>query len=474
MKGRILVVDDEEIVIRSCRRVLGDGEFEVDAVQDGAEALRRIAEQPFDVVILDIMMPKMDGLQVLQRAKEAHPELEVIMITGLSQVETAVRSMKLGAFDYLTKPFDPDELKLVVERALERRRLLQENLNLKTQVASKYRFESVVGASPRMQEVFRLIAQCAPTSSTVLLTGESGTGKELVARAIHYNSLRKDRPFVPVDCTSLSENLLESELFGHVKGAFTGAVAAKRGLFEVANGGTLFLDEVGNIPMSIQAKLLRVVQEREFKAVGDTRTQSVDVRLIAATNKDLKALVQEGGFREDLFYRLNVFPIRIPPLRERREDIPALAFHFLGECARELGKQVAEISDGAMNLLVNYDWPGNVRELENSMHRAVILATDRTVRRAHLAAVLDAPAAGELEVPRTGDELKRIKKTAREKSVEAIEKAFVLEALKRNAWNVTRAAEETGMQRANFQALMKKHGVRLREAEPPRGGAPED
>ncbi len=471
MKGRILVVDDEEIVVRSCRRVLGDGEYEVDSVQDGLEALKRIAEQPFDVVILDIMMPKMDGIQVLQRAKEAHPDLEVIMITGLSQVETAVRSMKLGAFDYLTKPFDPDELKLVVERALERRRLLQENLHLKTQVSSKYRFESVVGASPRMQEVFRLIAQCAPTSSTVLLTGESGTGKELVARAIHYNSLRKDRPFVPVDCTSLSENLLESELFGHVKGAFTGAVAAKRGLFEVADGGTLFLDEVGNIPLSIQAKLLRVIQEREFKAVGDTRTQSVDVRLIAATNKDLKALVQAGGFREDLFYRLHVFPIRIPPLRERREDIPALAFHFLGECARELGKPVGEISDGAMNLLVNYDWPGNVRELENSMQRAVILATDKTVRRAHLATVLDASAAGELEVPRTGDELKRIKKSAREKSVEAIEKAFVLEALKRNAWNVTRAAEETGMQRANFQALMKKHGVRLRDAEP--GGAPE-
>jgi len=240
MKGRILVVDDEDIVIRSCRRVLGDGEFEVEAVQSGIEALKLLEDRQFDVVILDIMMPKMDGIQVLQRAKEAHPDLEVIMITGLSQVETAVRSMKLGAFDYLTKPFDPDELKLVVERALERRRLLQENLNLKTEVSSKYRFESVVGASPRMQEVFRLIAKCAPTSSTVLLTGESGTGKELVARAIHYNSLRKDRSFIPVDCTSLSENLLESELFGHVKGAFTGAVAAKRGLFEAAIGGTLF------------------------------------------------------------------------------------------------------------------------------------------------------------------------------------------------------------------------------------------
>jgi DNA-binding NtrC family response regulator len=406
----------------------------------------------------------MDGMEVLQRVKEAHPDLEVVMITGLSQVETAVRSMKLGAFDYLTKPFDPDELKLVVERALERRRLLQENLNLKTEVSSKYRFENVVGTSPRMQEVFRLIAKCAPTNSTVLLTGESGTGKELVARAIHYNSLRKDKSFVPVDCTSLSENLLESELFGHVKGAFTGAIANKRGLFEVASGGTLFLDEIGNIPLSIQAKLLRVIQEREFKAVGDTRTQSANVRLIAATNKDLKAMVQDGTFREDLFYRLNVFPIHIPPLRERREDIAALAFYFLSTCAKELDKKVTEISEGAMNVLLNYGWPGNVRELENTMHRAVILAADKVIRRAHLVTILGSAPAPDAEVPRTGDELKRTKKAAREKSVESIERAFVIEALKRNNWNVTRSAEETGMQRANFQALMKKHNVRLRDA----------
>ena len=277
--------------------------------------------------------------------------------------------------------------------------------------------------------------------------------------------MRKDKPFVPVDCTSLSENLLESELFGHVKGSFTGAIANKRGLFEVANGGSLFLDEVGNIPLSIQAKLLRVIQEREFKAVGDTRTQTANIRLIAATNKDLTTMVEEAKFREDLFYRLNVFPIRIPSLRERRDDIPALAFHFLNAAAKELDKKVSEISDSAMNLLSNYDWPGNVRELENVMQRAVILATDKAVRRAHLASILGQSAAGQLEVPRTGDELKRIKKAAREKSVEGIEKAFVIEALKRNGWNVTRSAEETGMQRANFQALMKKHSVRLRGGE---------
>ncbi len=470
MKGRILVVDDEEIVVRSCLRILGGGDYTVDVARNGAEALQKVASTPYDVVVLDIMMPQIDGLEVLQRVKEAHPDVEVVMVTGLSQIETAVRSMKLGAFDYLPKPFDPDELKLVVERALERRRLLQENVNPTTEAGAKYRFENIIGSSPRMQAMFRLIARCAPTSTTVLLTGESGTGKELVARAIHFNSLRKDQPFVTVDCTSLSENLLESELFGHVKGAFTGAVVSKRGLFEVANGGTLFLDEVANISLAIQAKLLRVIQEREFKAVGDTRTQSTDIRLIAATNRDLRAMVAEGGFRDDLFYRLNIFPIEIPPLRERREDIAALALHFLKTFSAELGKDVKQISDGAMNVLLNHSWPGNVRELENTVHRAVILATDKVIRKAHLVNLVATSSVAAAAVPRTGDELKRIKKAAREKSVEHIEKAFVLEALRRNAWNVTRSAEQTGMQRANFQALMKKHGIRLREA----GGEPEE
>jgi DNA-binding NtrC family response regulator len=463
MKYRILVVDDEDIVIKSCVRALADEEHEVDTATNGAEALARIERDGYDVVVLDIMMPNIDGLEVLQRAKEAHPDLEIVMVTGLSQIETAVRSMKLGAFDYVPKPFDPDELKLVVGRALERRRLVRENVDLRAQATTRYCFDNIIGASPPMQDVFRLIAQCAPTNSTVLVTGESGTGKELVARAIHYNSLRKDKPFVTVDCMSLSENLLESELFGHVKGSFTGAVATKRGLLEVAQGGSVFLDELGNIPLSIQAKLLRVIQEREFKAVGDTQSKSANIRLIAATNRDLQAMVAEGTFRDDLFYRVNIFPIRMPALRERREDIPALAFHFLKTCAAELGRKVDQISDGALNLLANHDWPGNVRELENMIHRAVILASGNVIRKAHLAG-LGGASDGE-DVPRTGDELKRIKKAAREKSVEAVEKAFIVEALKRNAWNVTRSAEETGMQRANFQALMKKHRIRLRGAD---------
>jgi len=466
MSARILIVDDEEIVIRSCLRILAGDEFQVESVQDGREALKKIEENPYDVVILDIMMPNIDGLEVLRRVKETHPNVDVIMITGLSQVDTAVQAMKLGAFDYISKPFEPDELKLVVFRALERRRLLQENFTLRSEVSSKYRFENIIGLSPQMQAVYRLIAQCAPTSSTVLITGESGTGKELIARAIHYNSLRKDKPFVAVDCNALSENLLESELFGHVKGAFTSAVVNKKGMFEVAGSGTLFLDEIGNISMSIQAKLLRVLQEREFRAVGDTRTQTANFRLVTATNKDLKAMVAAGTFRDDLYYRVNIFPVHAPALRERKGDIPALAYHFLKVFGAELGKKITDISEGALSTLTNYGWPGNVRELENVVYRAAILTGDSVVRQAHLVAIIDAsqPAA-DLAVPRTGDELKRVKKAAREKSVEDIEKQFVLEALRRNDWNVTKSAEETGMQRPNFQALMKKYTIRVRDTE---------
>lgn len=465
MTARILIVDDEEIVIRSCLRILGDSSYEVDSVQDGWEALRKIDETAYDLVVLDIMMPKIDGLEVLQHVKERHPDIDVIMMTGLSQIQTAVKAMKLGAFDYLPKPFDPDEFKHVVDRALERRRLLHENRSLKNEVSSKYRFENIIGSSPRMQNVYKLIAKCAATNSTVLITGESGTGKEMIARAVHYNSLRKDQPFVTVDCNTLSENLLESELFGHVKGSFTGAVAHKRGMFDIANNGTLFLDEFGDIPLSIQAKLLRVIQEREFRPVGSTSTQKTNIRLVTATNKDLKALVAAGTFREDLYYRISVFPIHAPALRERRDDIPALAFHFLKLFCNELEKPVAAISEGAISLLVNYDWPGNVRELENTMYQAAILTSDNIIRQAHLVNIIDTSLRLDLEVPRTSDDLKRIKKIAREKSVEEIEKLFVQETLKRNASNVTKSAEETGMQRANFQALMKKYNIRVRDTE---------
>lgn len=466
MSARILIVDDEEIIVRSCERILSDKkQYIVDSVMDGSEALRIIDETDYDIIVLDIMMPKIDGLEVLQQVKERYPDIDVIMMTGLSQVQTAVKAMKLGAFDYLPKPFDPDEFKHVVDRALERRRLLAENRMLRSEVDSKYRFENIIGASPPMQGVYRLIAKCAPTNTTVLITGESGTGKEMIARAIHCNSLRKERPFVTVDCNTLSENLLESELFGHVKGSFTGAVANKRGMFEVANNGTLFLDEFGNIPLPTQAKLLRVIQEREFRAVGSTNTQSTNVRIITATNKDLKAMVGEGSFREDLYYRINVFPIHSPALRDRRDDIPALAFHFLRIFCKELEKPVSDISQAAMSLLTSYDWPGNVRELENAMHRAVILASDNVIHRRHLVSIVDAEPRLDIEVPRNNEDLKRVKKIVREKSVEEVEKLFIQETLRRNDSNVTKSAEDTGMQRSNFQALMKKYNIRVRDTD---------
>ncbi len=466
MKRRILIVDDEEIVVQSCLRILSDNEFDIDTANDGLDALTKLAERDYDMLILDVKMPKMDGIEVLQRVKETHPDIDVIMITGLNEIDTAVKAMKLGAFDYLPKPFDPEEFELVVARAFERRELLQENVNLKNEVSARYSFENIIGSSPPMQTVYRLIARCAPTNSTVMLRGDSGTGKELIARAIHFNSLRKDQPFITVDCASLSENLLESELFGHVKGSFTGAVSNKKGLLEAADGGTLFLDEIGNISLSTQAKLLRFIEEREFKPVGDTHNRAVNIRLVTATNKNLEGMVADGSFRDDLYYRINIFPIPIPSLRERRDDIPALAFHFLNQFSKEMERKVKEFSTGAMNLLMNHDWPGNVRELENVIHRAVILASDEIIRQAHLVNIIDMQPLVGLDVPRTSEELKHIKKIARQKSVENVEKLFILGALKRNSWCVTASADETGMQRSNFQALMKKYDIRIR------GGVP--
>jgi DNA-binding NtrC family response regulator len=462
MKGRILLVDDEEIVLRSCQRILRDGDYDIDVAREGISALQRVNEHDYDVMILDIMMPKMDGMEVLRRVKEARPEIEVIMITGLHEIGTAVKAMKLGAFDYLPKPFEPEDLQLLVRRAFDRRNRVAGETAKVGEASPSYHFDNIIGESAPMQRVFRLIAQCAPTNSTVMLRGESGTGKEVIARAIHYNSLREDRPFVAVDCTSLSESLLESELFGHVKGSFTGATAHKKGLFETADGGTLFLDEIGNISLSTQAKLLRFIEEREFKAVGDTRVQKVDVRLITATNKNLERMVADGEFRDDLYYRINIFPIEIPPLRDRRDDIPLLAAHFLERHNEDIPNASREFSPAATNLLMNHDWPGNVRELENVVQRAIILAGGDIIRQGYLVNIVDMLPRVDLDVPRTSEELKQIKKAARQKSVENVEKHFVLGALKRNGWNVTRAAEQTGMQRSNFQAMMKKYDIRIR------------
>src|SRR5512139_1118153 len=322
---RILVVDDEMIVCESCKRILEEEGYEVEAALSGKEALEKMRVNPFDVVITDLKMPGIDGMDVLNTLQKDYPDSIVIMITGFSTVETAVEAMKLGAFDYIPKPFTPDEVSIVVKKAIEKKSLLAENVYLRQELQEKYGFHNIVGKSKKMQEIYRIIAKVATTDSTVLIYGQSGTGKELIARAIHFNSPRGEKQFVPVDCAVLSENLLESELFGHVRGSFTGAVTTKPGLFEVADGGTVFLDEVGNISLSIQAKLLRVLQEREFTPVGGTKTKRVDIRLIAATNKDLEKMIQGGTFREDLYYRLNIVPISLPTLRERQEDIPILA-----------------------------------------------------------------------------------------------------------------------------------------------------
>jgi DNA-binding NtrC family response regulator len=463
--ARILVVDDEMIVCESCKRILEEEGYEVEAALSGMEAFGKMKENPFDIVITDLKMPGIDGMGVLRTFRKEYPEVIIIMITGFSTVETAVEAMKLGAFDYIPKPFTPDEVSIVVKKAIEKKSLMLENIYLRQELQEKYGFHNIVGKSKKMQEIYRVIAKVATTDSTVLIYGQSGTGKELIARAIHFNSPRREKQFVPVDCAVLSENLLESELFGHIRGSFTGAITTKPGLFEVADGGTVFLDELGNISLAIQAKLLRVLQEREFTPVGGTKAKKVDIRLIAATNKDLEKMIKEETFREDLYYRLNIVPIYLPSLRERQEDISQLAMHFLKKYAEEMGKTIKGFAPEAMEKLMRYPWPGNVRELENVIERTVVMMeNEEMVRVEHL--IL--PGQQEKEelsehVPMTSEELKEIKKQLREKAVEDVERVFILSALERNQWNVTKAAEEVGMLRPNFQALMRKYNLRAKE-----------
>lgn len=461
---RILVVDDEMIVCESCQRILEEEGFEVEIALSGQEAFDKMKENPFDIVITDLKMPGIDGMEVLSTFRNEYPDAIIIMITGFSTVETAVEAMKLGAFDYIPKPFTPDEVTIVVKKALEKRSLQLENIYLRQELQEKYGFHNIVGKSKKMQEIYRIISKVAPTDTTVLIYGHSGTGKELIARAIHFNSQRREKQFVPVDCAVLSENLLESELFGHIRGSFTGAVSTKPGLFEVADGGTVFLDEVGNISLAIQAKLLRVLQEREFTPVGGTKIKKVDIRLIAATNKDLEKMITEETFREDLYYRLNIVFIHLPSLKERQEDVPMLAIHFLKKYADEMGKPIKGFIPEAMERLISYHWPGNVRELENVIERSVVMVDEEMVRPEHLILPSQKEKQGVgIQVPLTSEELKEIKKHLREKAVEDVEKNFLLKALERNNWNITRAADEVGMLRPNFQALMRKYNVRAQE-----------
>lgn len=452
---KLLVVDDEEIVRTSCIRILSSEGYSVETAKSSTEALEKLQGGSFDLVLTDLVMPGITGIELLRRIKEEWPGAEVVVITGYGTVKTAVEALRYGAYDYIEKPFTPEILLHAVERCLEKRKLQIENTRLRHEIGAFYSLENIVGVSKGMQKIFRLVNTVAPISSTVLITGESGTGKELIARAVHYNSARREQPFLVIDCGAIPDNLMESELFGHIKGSFTGAVTTEKGLLETASGGTLFLDEVGNLPMSMQAKLLRVLQEKELRAVGGRKTVRVDIRLVAATNRDLADMVKEGSFREDFFYRLNVFPITIPPLRNRKEDIPPLAYHFLSKYCKEVGRDVPHISAEAIRRLVTYDWPGNVRELENVIHRAVIVCEERMLRPEHIITPLEE----EREVPLTLEELKKRKRDIRLKSVEEIEKNFLLAALRRNNWNVTKAAQEIGMQRTNFHALLKKYRI---------------
>lgn len=476
--ANVLVVDDELFACRTCQDILGKEGHAVEFALSGGEALEVLDRKPFDLVLTDLKMPAMDGIELLGRIKKRSPNVPVIVITGYATVETAVEAMRKGAYDYVSKPFTPDTLRIVVRKALENSELVREVNYLRQTQRSEHEVGHVIGKSPAMRRVYALVEKVAPSDTTVLIGGESGTGKEVVARAIHYKSRRSNKQFIAVDCATLAKELFESELFGHVKGSFTGAIAAKPGIFEVADGGSLFLDEIANISPETQGKLLRVLEQREFKRVGDTRTKKVDVRIIAATNKDLKALVEQGVFREDLFYRLNVFPVCLPPLRERKEDIPVLSQHFLREFSRTMRKRIRGFTADAMQHLVEYDWPGNVRELRNVIERVVIMVEDEVVTPTDLPgrpAGEEGPV--EPDAPRTAEELKRAKRRLREKAVAQVERTFLLEALERNEWNVAHAARDTGMDRRNFQKLMRKHRLQVQAPQDRPGesnGKPED
>lgn len=446
---KVLVVDDDPGTVAVLVELLKKEGHQVTTCGTGEAAVSAGVEERFDVVLVDIRLPDMDGLAVLRAFREASPESAVILMTAFGSVEVAIQAIKAGAYDYVPKPFKLDEVRLAVQRALERKRLLQENRRYRQELRGKYRLENVVGASGPMLDVFKTVARVAPTRSTVLLQGESGTGKELIARTIHAHSDRAQGPFVTVDCGALPETLLESELFGHERGAFTGAASLKRGLFEVGRGGTCFLDEIGDMSPAVQARLLRVLQEHEIKRVGGTEPVKVAVRVIAATNKTLEALVKSQRFREDLFYRLSVVTLTLPPLRDRGDDIPLLAEFFLRKYAKEAGKRVERIASEAMALLSAYPWPGNVRELEHAIERAVILTQNP--------ALLPQDLPGEVQATRAGG----FSGAASVLPLREIERRHLLLALERAHGNRKQAAEWLGITRRTLYRMAARHGIDL-------------
>src|SRR5881392_1932127 len=469
-KGTILVVEDEEIMRDILETLLTREGYEVRLASSGAEGLDLARAMPFDAAIVDIMMPGIDGIATLDELKRIDEDLAVVIITAYASVESAISAMKAGAFDYVTKPFKNEEVLVVVRNAMERRRLVHENRNLRQNIQERYhKFANIIGRSSRMRQVFDLIIQAAPSRSTILIQGESGTGKELVARAIHAHSSRADRAFVTVNSGNLPPDLLESTLFGHVKGAFTGAVYPKKGLFDLADKGSIFFDEIGNVPLETQAKLLRVIQEREFMRLGGMETIKVDVRIIAATNCDLKQMMEAGRFREDLYYRLHVINIYLPPLRQRKDDIPVLAQHFLVKYGEENNKRALELAPEALDLLMEYHWPGNVRELENVMERAVVLATgprigtDLIPDHVRTAPAFQIP---KFVVPPEGISFKDV--------ITNVEKRLIESTLEAAGGVQKRAAELLGIKPTTLNEMIKRYDIGVRRGRKGTGGGEED
>jgi DNA-binding NtrC family response regulator len=461
MKGRILVVDDEKAMVLALKGLLTKEGYQVETAGSGEEALRRLETGNFHLVITDLSMDGVGGMQVLERGRAVDPDLAVIMITAYGSEKIAVQAMKLGAADYLPKPFDNDELRVVVQRVMETALLRRDHRRLLQQVQSDFGFDQIIGRSPTMRRIFETIDKVADTDVTILIRGESGTGKELVANALHYRSPRRAKPLVKMNCAALSRELVESELFGHERGAFTGALARREGKFEAADGGTLFLDEVGDMPLETQAKLLRAIQEKEFERVGGNEPIKVDVRLIAATNQDLEAGVRAGRFREDLYYRLRVVELVIPPLQERREDIPLLADHFLKEAAKRFGRDAKPLTDDALRACVTHQWKGNVRELRSALEQALLLAPGAEIAPTDLFGTTK-PASSPTDAD-SGAHAAALPvsfREAKDQVVETFERDFLIQALRRHGGNITKAAEEIGMYRQNFQQKMRELGIR--------------
>ena len=448
VRASILVVDDDAGVRESFEAILAK-DYDLLFATQGAEALRILATRDVNLVLLDIRMPGMDGLEVLRRGKELNEQTEVVIITAVKSLKTAVEAIKLGASDYITKPFDTHEILALIKRVVEKQELMKEVLYLRSEVGRDRRFENLVGRNSRMQEIYTLVSRIADNNATVFLSGESGTGKEVLARAIHQHSNRAQRPFIAVNCAAIPAELLESELFGHEKGSFTGAIATKVGKFELATGGTLFLDEVGSMRLDLQAKILRALQEREVERVGGTRTIKIDVRVIAATNRDLKKAVEDGSFREDLYYRLNVVPITLPDLKDRQEDIPLLANHFVQKFGQESDPGIREISKEAMAILLSHAWPGNVRELENVIERAVTLGRGQAIQPGDLPPHL-AGGANPLE-----------RALAKEATLEDLEKDYIAMILHRTRGHQIRAASILGIDRRTLYRKIRRYGIRL-------------